>query len=650
MPNATWKAGNGAFFNASNWDIGIVPGAGTDVVVFGPQAGVTISYAGTTTLHSFTMFASTLNVAAGGLTLLTQSDLDGLSMTSGLIDFRNGGSFADNVIMKGGTLSVDSGQLTLLGGGTFAGTLSGAGTVSLAGGDTYVLSAGFTATTAGLRLGDSTQTTTLSLAASQTLSGLTAHDASTISLGTSTLTLKGINTFTSFGTVVGAGKSARLLTTGQLSTSLSQNFNGTMTWANTGTIRQGGGLYLGNGTGTISVANSGMWEIMTNDSIRSDGTARFTNSKIFEKISSTGTSEIDATFINTSTGTINATSGVLYFTAEDTFAGTITGSGLGTVAIGGGGLQTFAAGIAVNVPILNIIDNGTTLSLGSSLSFAGALNLGDSSAINLGGNTLSLSGTASLRGLVTGSGKLLMNSASAVLTSGDEIGGSVTLEVAGMASQNATVTMGDTPLSTAQLRLDAGAVYSFTNDSGIARNGTTTLANAGTLQKTGGLGTSEIDTALQNTGTVLANTGTILIVNTVTNDGTFSAKLGAKVAFMGAVTEDTGTVGVISVSQGATMSFAGYVDTGQTARFSDNTGIVDLTANDTFKGKIAGFSHGDLIDVLNFGTLTTKAFTAGVLTVSNSSHTVHLGFSGSQTLAGFGFASDGHGGMLISHV
>ena len=109
-------------------------------------------------------------------------------------------------------------------------------------------------------------------------------------------------------------------------------------------------------------------------------------------------------------------------------------------------------------------------------------------------------------------------------------------------------------------------------------------------------------------------------------------------------------VGTISVVV-APMSFAGFVDTGQTAHFSDNTGTLVLAANDMFKGKIAGFGHGDLIDVLNFGTVTTRAFSAGVLTVGNSGDTWNTCILGCPSTAGLRLHWRWQGGNAgIGHI
>lgn len=431
------------------------------------------------------------------------------------------------------------------------------------------------------------------------------------------------------------------------------NLGNTATLENTGTIVQTFQLALGNSTGATLLQNdAGAIYNITFDqgdleAITSDGNAVISNSGLFEKTAGVGTDRIDARFNQTSAGAISVDpSGTLYFIGGGSLAGTIEGSG--TVLLGGGNTWTLASGTSLSVSVLGIVDTNTTVSLGANVTYAGTLDQNGGTTLLLGAHKLTLTGVGNLAGLVTGSGSLVLNSATTAIANGDTIGGTATLEVQGLAAQSANNTIGDSAASAAVLRIDAGATYDFTGNAEMVHNGNASVTNAGTLEKTGGTGTSQIDPTVSNTGSILASIGTLAFTNTVTNDSAITAKLGAAVSFQAALTDDAGDHGTVTVEQGGSASFGAYVDAGQTVDFADNTGFVTLTAQNIFHGTIAGFVAGDTIDVAGLSQPTSNSFSNNVLTLANTTQSASIAFAGSYSLSSFSIVSDGHGGTYIT--
>jgi hypothetical protein len=360
------------------------------------------------------------------------------------------------------------------------------------------------------------------------------------------------------------------------------------------------------------------------------------NAGTMEKTGGTGTSVIGVSFSNLG-GTLAADSGTLQLVTNDTrgastggtfdaaqgavldlvgggstlstnvFSGSYTGSGQGTVLIGSGSFLIGAGGVTFNFP-------------------SGLLHWGAnaSSFINLQGNTLTNTGFVTLSnnpGNVDG----LQGESAANDTS---VGG--TLINRGTIVQQG----GDLLLANSvQIHNQAGATYDFASDGGIVEGfAGAVLSNTGTMEKTGGTGTSVIGVAFSNLGgTLAADSGTLQLATSDTlgasTGGTFNAE-------QGAVLELTGGGNPVS-----TNIFSGsYTGSGQGTVLIGNDAFVVGTGGATFDFPApllqwSGTANGSVIN-LQGNTLTNTGF----LTLSNTSTDYLIGEA----------VSGGVGGTLIN--
>jgi hypothetical protein len=344
----------------------------------------------------------------------------------------------------GGTINVQSGAISLSGGGTIAGTLTasagaainfsggayilgtstinGAGTISLTGG-TLALSG--TPDLTGLNLtggtvsGDFSQAGNFSIAGI-TLSGNVAVGGNfNLTGGTLTGTVTPVGDFNWTGGTISGGGTQTNAVGHTLNQSGSTGLAGGRTLNNAGTMnidgqigtRFGGttivntgnlnftGLIFEDGLGpnyAYTVTNSGTMTLADGSNFQSFGpaygsTSSVTNTGTIQKIAGTGTATIGASLDNTN-GTINAQSGIVSFGQAFSNAGVLRGSG----TFAGATVTNLLGGIIApgNSPGTLTFASGLTLDDGSILNF----DLGTvSDAINVSGGTLT--GSASVGGI-----------------------------------------------------------------------------------------------------------------------------------------------------------------------------------------------------------------------------------------------------------
>ncbi len=356
------------------------------------------------------------------------------------------------------------------------------------------------------------------------------------------------------------------------------------TLANTGTltISGAGGLNVeGSSTSTTNMVNmaGGTIDLHGDGGIYDDGyTNALSNAGTIEKTAGIGTSSITTQLSNT--GTIDAETGLLQLSPTSgglsgnstfkaaagagiglsnsfAYAGTITGTGNGIIALNGGTLSVGSSVVSDNAinlaPTLTFVWSNGDLSVpdGDSLSFSGFMKLPSSSAVRLdGGGTLTSNGTITISGA-----------------------GGLNVE-------------GDSTSTTTVVNM-AGATIDLHGDGGIYDDGyTNALSNAGTIEKTAGIGTSSITTQLSNTGTIDAETGLLQLSPTsggLSGNSTFKAAAGATIglsnsfSYAGTI---TGTGNGIIALNGGTLSVGSSV-------VSDNA--INLAPTLTFV-----WSNGDL--------------------------------------------------------
>jgi trimeric autotransporter adhesin len=325
----------------------------------------------------------------------------------------------------------------------------------------------------------------------------------------------------------------------------------------------------------------------------------------------------------------------------------------------GGPLSLKAAIAAANAVT---IESSTTLTLNGAGTIGGALTLS---------GTLAGTGAITVTGPITWNGNALMNG-----TGSTTANGGITFNIpagmdAGMDSR--TLNNGGTATwpgaASEGLLLDTGAtvnnltgaIWNFASDNGISGDGSGIFNNAGTFEKTGGTGTSVIQTVFNNTGSVsVTPSGTTL---NLANGGSCGSACG----------------GSFNVSTGATLQFGGgtFALKGQIAgpgaiRFAavtvSSTGVYNVTGGTTVSSGTANFNSGATISsvgpltvsggTLNFSTgsvvpisVPSVNLTGGTLTGTDTLTSTGLfNWFGPSTMSGTGMTNASGGGSIQGNV
>ncbi len=191
--------------------------------------------------------------------------------------------------------------------------------------------------------------------------------------------------------------------------------------------------------------------------------------------------------------------------AAGTLAGTITGAG--ALSLGAGaGTVTLASGLALGIASLEIAGAAAlTAPLGVSAPFR----LDPGATLSLGGQSLALSGPATLDGTLAGTGTLT-------------IAGAATLD--GLAASGVAATLAGTviaagPVSLGAASLASGAVLDLIGTAGFAA---ASLASAGTIEKTGVSGEATLAAPLTGVGAIAVQAGTLMLAGGGTLTGAVS--------------------------------------------------------------------------------------------------------------------------------
>ena len=193
---------------------------------------------------------------------------------------------------------------------------------------------------------------------------------------------------------------------------------------------------------------------------------------------------------------------------------------------------------------------------------------------------------------------------------------------------------------------ETGATYSMHGAVDIINGGVagSSFTNNGNFERTGS-GSSDVSLAFINHSNLRVGSGAMHFLGGLTNTGAMTAA-GALLQIQRAIAGK----GMLDVGSGGNISLSTGADTGQTVDFLAATGKLELGTPSAFAGTIAGFTHGDLIDLLG-KSATSFSFANSVLTVKNGATTVaSLHFAGNYSSSNFQLGSDGHNGTLISHV
>jgi len=487
----------------------------------------------------------------------------------------SGTASINTVFNNTGTVNVQSGTLSLTGGGTCSGTFDFTGFTLLLSGGTWTMTAAFTGNTLTMSSG------TVSFSGAATLTSITQMNISgaTVNFNTAGGTVTPTNLTLTGGTL--AGSNNVTLVSG-----------GTFTWtggqmSGTGTTTVGAGrtllinggvsLYrtLANaGTGTMS--GSGYTYIYTGGSFNNSGTFEIqndqgfylgnagvivTNSGTLSRTTSSGTANIGPVFNNT--GTVSVQSGTLSLTGGGTCSGTFdftgntllfnggtwtmtaafTGNTLtmssGTITFNTGATFTITqmtiSGATVNVNTAAALNQGNFTITSGTLS--GTANVNIVTAAALKGGTLSGTGTFTIPNLVTAT----VDTTAVTMTRPFSNSGAMTFKGNGYLYMNTGGTFTNTATGTIDIQHDTYAFYGAT--------GSLPFSNAGSITRTTGSGTASIyNVAFTNTGIVESQSGTLGLSTytqtagqTIMSGGNLSTN-STTMAINGGILKGTGTI------------------------------------------------------------------------------------------------------------
>ena len=526
----TWVGGgsNNHWSNAANWQAGVAPSAGDQLIFQG------------TALTS------------------TQNDLTAGTSFQSLEFQSNNFSIAGNSFTVTGSITTDSGVSGTAISAPVA--LSGSVSASVAAGESLSLS-GAVSGTGSLT---TTASGTLSLAASNSYSGGTTIDAGMVSFasgglgssgtitlgGTSTLQWSGSNTQDISSRLALASAAAATLDTESNTVTLATGFGGSstasLTKAGSGTLILTGSEGYSGGTtissGTLQVGNPPM---------------QMTGSLGSGPIVDNGALAIDVSGTTTIAGAISGSGaltqsgymmsgGTVVLTGTNTFSGAVSvgsyctlqvGSGgtsgtLGSGGVSGSGTLTFDSSSTQTVS--NVLSGGLALTqegtgalvLTGSNSYTGSTTVNSGSTLRLGGSSVLPDGSGAVA--VTVNGTLDLDGYSPTLP-GLSGSGTVTTSVAGLA----TLSVGNTNLSSTfggviqdgsgQLALTKAGTGTLILTGSNTFSGGTTINSGGTLQlgnppsqATGSLGSGPI---VDNGTLAVEVSGTTTIAGAISGSG-----------------------------------------------------------------------------------------------------------------------------------
>jgi hypothetical protein len=323
-------------------------------------------------------------------------------------------------------------------------------------------------------------------------------------------------------------------------------------------------------------------------------------------------------------GTIEIAAGEGLVAAGDgDLAGAITGAGALTL---GTGITILAAGLELDVADVTIAGTRAEAALGGSLDYAGTFAAKTGASLALDGATLTLGSSDSWsEATITGPGGVVTDGKTKL--SALSITGTVQWLNAGILTATGALALGEAAGDAVTFTNAAGANFQISGNVGIATGAASGsgFVNDGLLEKIAGSAVSEIAVVVANDGLIKVESGTLDLADAVTGTGT------------------------LKIDSGATIEAGAAVAAGQEAVFVGSATLL-LDQGETFGGKLSGFAAGDTLDLRDFGSGTTIAYAAGVLTATDGALTASVALLGQYAAAGFAAASDGSGGTDITYT
>ncbi|MES2594756.1 MAG: autotransporter-associated beta strand repeat-containing protein [Verrucomicrobiota bacterium] len=614
-------------------------------------AAVTIRTDGQLNLQGFTEGVGTLTMSGGSVTGTAGSRLDlggnvAISTTAtNIAQITSGiglGSTARVFTVNDNSVTTDSDLAisgVISGTATASLTKTGLGTMTLSGTNTFsggaVVNAGMLIMdnasalgTIAANLGDTTGSTSASLAFSST-SGRTVANAITVrsgSSGTATLgglNTSGVNTFSggitlnktaivtaetggevAFSNVITGAGGLTKIGAGIVRLSAANTYTG-LTTINAGTLAYGVSDAIAAGAVTIDGATSVLdlganrtdtvgQVILTNGgTITGSGTSVLSSSANYDLRS--GSANIP---LGGPVGLLKSTTGTVVLSGVNTYSGT-TSVTAGTLQLGVAGSLPATSAVTVSSGA-TINANGFAQTIGS-LAGAGAMTMGAGSLTTGGDNT-----STTYSGVISGSSGLVKN-------------GSGTFTLSGANSYTGT-----TAINVGTLQLGAINAVTTTSAVTVASGATYNLANfnstIGSIAGAGNvtLGSGTLNTGGDNTSTTFA--GVVSGTGAMTKAGSGTLTLTGANTFSGNMLVDTGTV-ILSAANGSVLSASGItIGTGATLTL-DNSGTGNNNANRIGNSTAITLSGGTLRFISN-ATIVGTAETVGALNASGGASNI----------------------------
>jgi hypothetical protein len=369
---------------------------------------------------------------------------------------------------------------------------------------------------------------------------------------------------------------------------------------------------------------------------------------------------------------------------------TVSGSLVTSAALGGAetvtvsGNLTLQSGTALTVSAVTVNAAAASLNATASLTYAGVLKETAGNITAASGDTLSLTGAGDvLSGKLSGAGTIAFTggtdtlSGTTLAATSVSIAAGATVTLSGALTLSKTLAVTSTHLEIAGVgaTLSGGGSLVLSDDATNVIKGvvsTATLTNAADkIIGAGQLGDGVMKLVNEAGGTIDGDDSAALTIytggNTITNAGLIEntgaggTTIKSAIANTGTLEVTAGTLtvsGAVSGAGGVTIA-GGVADfTGvftQAVTFSKTTGILELGKSVGYTGTLTGFSKTgttslDLVDIA-FGSTTKATYsgttTAGVLTVSNGTHTAKINLVGDFTSSTFTVSGDGHGGTTV---
>jgi fibronectin-binding autotransporter adhesin len=401
---------------------------------------VTNNFTGTGTVliqQIGTTAAATLSGNIGGTIAVTQASSSAPLILSGT------DSFTGNATITAGTLQISG--TGVLGSGSYAGTISNAGTLEYSSSANQTFSGIVSGT--GALAKDTSSTSVLTLTAVNTFTGTTTVSAGTLQIGgagqlnsgtyagsivdNGTLEYSSSAAQTFSGVISGAGNLLKDTNTGALTLSGASSYTGNIT-ISAGTVQIGGAGQLGSGTYAGSIVNNGtLLEYSSSAAQTFSGVISGAGSLL--KDTSTSTLVLSAT--NTFTGNTTISAGTLRITGSGqlgsgNYAGSIADNGaleysssaaqtLSGVISGAGALLKDTNTGTLVLSGTNTYTGGTTISAGTvQISGSGQLGSGSYAGNITNAGTLEYSSSAAqtLSGAISGTGNLIKDTSTSILT------------------------------------------------------------------------------------------------------------------------------------------------------------------------------------------------------------------------------------------